>query len=490
MARNLLGSVATGDTVLAVAVGGSVEVQSDVQRGSGYALRCASDGQSDSYCTWQGWAATGVWAVLNVTVEWYRFYFLYKIKSVTDPQTMAVILATDGTCKMTLVLTAAGTIRVCDKNGATLATGATVLTADRWYCIEVKCGTGIAAPWALQIDEVAEVSGTSSLIGTQNGSLVTGIYQTLISETVEFYYDAIAGDAAAWPGSGYVNRLDVDGAGHYTVAEGTYEDVDDIPHNGDGDYITADAESQNQESVSLEASAAAGISGTILTVLAVTVQRDLGSASALCKALLRSGTTDLWTTAVRPNTTYKPLAILRVTDPADSQPWTLSKLADIEVGCEVSTHGAPARCTMMCALVEFRPAAAPAAADLIGLLTSKRKENGMFPPEMIGQNVKVAAGHVDTGQTTATIAIVAAGGTGVKNRVYIEGVTLGAAGYVTVCSATTPLLPKIMFPAKAMLPVGVLVEGAANEAINLIPVLDAAPGADVPCECAYYADTH
>lgn len=86
------------------------------------------------------------------------------------------------------------------------------------------------------------------------------------------------------------------------------------------------------------------------------------------------------------------------------------------------------------------------------------------------------SGSVTSGQTTATIAIAAAAGAGVKNRCFVEHISLAAAGYVTIGSASTVISNRFFFPIAGTYYVGQEYETAANEALNLLVTLDVAAG--------------
>jgi hypothetical protein len=101
---------------------------------------------------------------------------------------------------------------------------------------------------------------------------------------------------------------------------------------------------------------------------------------------------------------------------------------------------------------------------------------------------QLAAGSVGSGNTTVTIELLAAT-VGVKHRLWLDYLALGAAGHLTVQSNTAALTNKFPFSAKGTSYVGVLLEGVVGDALNVAAVLDAAaPGAGVPVEALFRHD--
>ncbi len=109
--------------------------------------------------------------------------------------------------------------------------------------------------------------------------------------------------------------------------------------------------------------------------------------------------------------------------------------------------------------------------------------------DLEGQNPSVAAGAIGSGNTTGSVEVLAAVAD-VKHRAFLECLSLGAAGSVTVKGGDTALSNKFLFAAKGTIYVGMLFEAAVNTAISLDGVLDAVPGADIPLEATYRYERH
>ena len=102
----------------------------------------------------------------------------------------------------------------------------------------------------------------------------------------------------------------------------------------------------------------------------------------------------------------------------------------------------------------------------------------------------VASGTITVGNTTAAITLRAAAGAGIKNRIFLELMAVGAAAAVLIKSGSTTISPPIFFAAKDTRYLGVWFESAVNEDLTMNVTLDsAAPAAGVGNGASYRFDT-
>ena len=232
------------------------------------------------------------------------------------------------------------------------STGTTVLTTGVWYRIEVYCGTGAAGSMEVRINGVSEISTTGNLGTVNSGDAAVGKYHNRSNQGVEFIYDDVWLDDAAYQGDFEVKRMVPDGDGNYTAWTGTYADVDEQPPDNDTSYIYSST-SGHAETITLQSASAAGISGTVHAVQAWAVIREASTVTSAVQVRMRSGSTDSDTTSRNFTTSYQFNCNQRATDPAGAA-WTLSALDSLEVGVENNAANT-IRCSYLAAMVAYTP---------------------------------------------------------------------------------------------------------------------------------------
>lgn len=254
-----------------------------------------------------------------------------------------------------------GNITLYNNEGATpslLGTGTTALALSTWYMIEGHFHTGNGAAtdtYEVKINGTVELTGTAQigLAGATWNQVYFGKTLNKNGQTVDFYYDDIAIDDAAYPGAGQVNILKPRAAGASaqwtTGTSSLFSAVNEVPPNGDTTYI-ADATSGDASSFAMDSSATGGVIGTITVVKTVAIGRDVSSTPSV-KVRLRNGTTNNDTTGANPGASYAVLARLDANDPNTAAAWASSGLDTIECGV-VSGASATARVTAIYAMVE------------------------------------------------------------------------------------------------------------------------------------------
>jgi len=365
MARLNIAGFETGDLTEFLSTSGTCSVNAVTKRTGGYSFR------SNPTTTAVGWgrlatvAASGAATPFNLATIWHRFYFLCHTAPLPglpeDPppsEEICEIRDTAAAVKFCVRIDSNRHLVAYAADGTTLlAQGTTVLALDTWYRIEINCATGNPAAYEVLINGVSELSGTGNVGTANNGYIYLGKVTDRNGQTVDFYYDDWTADDAAYPGAGQIEVMQPDGnsavyTGWTASAGDKYACVDEIPHNSDTDYIGSSTNAAAY-TATLESAANAGISGTINCVKSIGVQRKTGVQTNSVKVRLRSSTTDSDTSGVS-STAYVFCAKVFAVNPADSQAWETTDLDGIEVGV-VNGAAYAARCTMVCAMVDFRP---------------------------------------------------------------------------------------------------------------------------------------
>lgn len=359
MAIKNFAGVETGDLsdFSSTSTSGSATVSRDtgtVRTGEG-SLRVQATTTGSGYANLAGFGTGGQAANIGAADCHVRFYFRYATKPSSNTEEILHGLASSGSMSFSIRLDASGFLSLYNDSNTQLAIGATALSANTWYRIEVRVNGGSPYNYELKIDGTSEFSGSGSStdFGTSIGNLRFGKAVNRNSQTIDYYYDDLCVDDAAFPGIGATLRLDVDGAGSHTAWSGSYTDVDETPAGNDGDTTFVSSSTSGQKfSSAFESSSSAGISGTINGVKVVAVVRDEGGATSL-RVLARSGTTDSTTSANNdPGATYVGRTLLLLTDPNTGSAWTTGGLDGLEGGVQNNASVA-LRCTSITAYADF-----------------------------------------------------------------------------------------------------------------------------------------
>jgi hypothetical protein len=353
----------TGDGTELSAVSGTASIQNSTVRTGGYAVRANPTTTATGFVRVGAPAAGGNNTQYATATAYITFYFRYATKPASNSEPFFSAVDNLPNDKLSLRLNSSGNATVHNAAGTLIATGSTVLAVNTWYRIDVKVGTGGSGAWEVKINGVSEASGTASLGINDNSFILLGKHVNVNGQTVDFFYDDVWIDNAAFPtGEVAVQVMQPDGDGSSTDWTGAYTAVDELPHNSDTDFISTST-SGHVELVTLESAAAAGITGTVLAVKSIGIVRDEGGSSAF-NIRLRSGGTNSNTSNNDPGTNYSLRSKVNETDPATSAAWLLAALDSIEVGV-VANAAVAHRCTMLCAMVAYTPAAPGGGLDLL-----------------------------------------------------------------------------------------------------------------------------
>lgn len=353
----------TGDSSEANGSAGTFSIQSTTKRTGDYALQVNPTTTNTGHYRIATIAAFGANSVMNASDLYVRFY-LYIVTAPSADSEEFFSITNGVTNKISGRINSDRTIGLYDNLVSQLGSnGATVLSLNTWYLIEVLCGTGATANYELKINGVSELSGTGNLFTSNAQYLRLGKVNNRNGETVDFIYDDVSLSDSAYPGAGQVVRMDVDGNGTYTnwnATTTTWMAIDESPHDGDNEYASSTVNG-NMFSSTLESSSGVGISGTINVVKVVNIIREV-AAGGYNITFLRSGSTDSKNTAYGISGSYVANSRLLTVDPADSVAWTTADLDSVEIGAE-NDSDIEIRSTAQYLMVDFTPAASPPASS-------------------------------------------------------------------------------------------------------------------------------
>jgi hypothetical protein len=268
----------------------------------------------------------------------------------TGDEPIMRMLTSGAVNKIELRLTDTGLMRTYLAGTGTNVTGdgSTPIVAGSFYCIQWRVQShGSTGIYTVHVngDEEINTTGNTNLSGT--GRYEFGKTSNRNSNAVRYRWDNIVISNTAMPACDTtVARMDVDGDGAataWTIGAGAgsdFQNVDDVPHDGNTTYLLSTGVDGDASMVSLEAASAAGITGTIHAVkpyLAIRRDNTVGSTQGTIQLRLRSNTTnsDGVDSSVNPgvagNVDIRQLVF--ETDPATTAAWaSVSVLDSIQVG--------------------------------------------------------------------------------------------------------------------------------------------------------------
>lgn len=230
-----------------------------------------------------------------------------------------------------------GTLSVQRGGPSTLATSAALGLANNiWYYIELDytCHDSTGA-FELRVDGATVASGSG--VDTRNGG-TAGTPNTvqLVQQGSGYDFDDLycASGSTSFQGDcRVITSLPAsDGADTgWTPSTGTahYACVDEIPQNGDTDYVSASTSVKDTYGM-----AALGVTGTVRAVQTGAVARKDDAGSRSIKMVVRSGGTDYSGSTQALGTSYTGFWRVDPTDPGTAAAWTVSGVNAGEYGVE------------------------------------------------------------------------------------------------------------------------------------------------------------
>jgi hypothetical protein len=358
------------------AVSGTTAFSTTTIRTGSYALRVNPTTTNVGSARVQGQLADGTFSAWDAATVYVRFYFRYATAPASNSEEIFVAQdqATGG--KFFLRINSAGNLMAFASDGTTQSgsTGSSTLNAGTWYRIEAQVGTGLNANYEVRLNGNVELSGTNNLSFSNNGAVLFGKSVNRNGQTVDFFYDDIVVDDAAYPGPSEVKMLVPNAAGVFdtgadwrnnsgsscsgTANSATFAEVDEVPHNSDTDFICKTSASSSPLGVTfnVQDTGTVGITGTVKTLKSLGIFKKTVSPAVAMRLRLRSSTTNDDTTAGDVSTSYVNRAKLYATDPATSAAWTLSGVDGVQVGAVHDQNSArEGRATALYVMVDYTP---------------------------------------------------------------------------------------------------------------------------------------
>ena len=341
-------------------VSGTASIQTSNVRTGVYSLKCNPTTTGTGFCTLASTTGAGASSAANVVTAFCRFYFYYVTKPASSSE--EIFRARNvASLKGSVRIDSTGVLSFYDSTNTIVTTGSTVLSANTWYLIEVKVGTGASAAWEVKINGTSEISGTSNLLASNNTRWNFGKSVNSNGQSVEFYYDDLLVSDSAYPGAGECRIAVPNAIGTYQTATvgagaGHYQAVSEVPEDGDTSYLVSDGVATDAETETIQNHTASGANGTVNCVRSYIITKRDGGTNGSIKIRFRSNTTNSDGTAFATGASYSQNSLFYDTDPATSIAWTLSGLDTLQVGI-VENSANKSRITAAYAFMDTTPSA-------------------------------------------------------------------------------------------------------------------------------------
>lgn len=364
-------------TELNIASGTGMGVSNTTVRTGTYALRCNATGANAGYQPVETYAAAATITTFSAINTYATFYFRYATAPASGSEYMYATFSTVAALKFGIRLNSAGNLEIYDSTATIIGSaGATTLSANTWYRIDVYTGTGASASYQVQIDGVEEFVGTTAnLTAFNSGSIRLGKYVNVNSQTVDFFYDdVVVSDSSYIVGNPEVRVSKPTANGTTMVWTGgtggsDYQEVDEIPPS-DTDAVTSLTSGAPQDAqFAMQDTGTIGVSGTIKAVKICTRTRENTTATSSCnRVVIWSGASNTATTATNTNTTYTAGGLLRETDPDTSSAWTSSGVDAVQAGARENNNVAQRLGTVLMHVLSVPAGNAPATVKVMPTL--------------------------------------------------------------------------------------------------------------------------
>lgn len=337
-------------------------VTSPVRSGT-YALRTNPTTTGTGSVAIRGIASNGT--IMQNTLQSTDTYIQFYLRIATLPasgyeQVCTVTQFGSSSPKGWLAINSSGNLSVYDKDFSKIGSdGATSLSLNTWYQIRFYIGNGTTAGYSVYINGVLELSGTGDFVAADSGDVIFGKSSDRSGQTVDYYFDDVVIDNAAFPSTDLkVNVLKPTANGStMSWSNGTntsdYTQVDEIPIDST-DYVQSPTTGNpNIALFTMQSMATVGFNGNVKAIKGVAFSRENTSVTSAVKIRVRSGGTDSDSSTFNgSNTTYNGQSRLLLTDPATSAAWTTSGVNAIEVG-PVENNAVAQRCMSVLAMVLY-----------------------------------------------------------------------------------------------------------------------------------------
>lgn len=322
-------------------VGTSSTVQSAIKRSGDYALRTNPGAANSANYRIAYNAAAGNLVSIPVSALYVSFYFYYVAKASSADEPIAATLNGSAGLRLEVRLTSAGNLAVYDSTPTLVATGATVLSQNTWYRIDIQSNSGSPANYEVKINGTVELSGTANQTVSANFQVGLGKTNNRNSQAVDYYYDDVWIDSTDYAPSNYgIARLDPvsDDVNGWS---GTYADIDEAPVS-ETEYVSSTGGAAPMTATyNIEALTSVGIDtgSTIHLTKAFSWAADPSAVANTYSYGIVSGATTSTTNNFNSTATAAEISKLYVNDPNTSASWGRAGLEASKLRVSEGTTG-------------------------------------------------------------------------------------------------------------------------------------------------------
>lgn len=327
-------------------ISGTAEIQSTTKRTGAYAFRAYPSGGNSGNCRLPDFTPTGLNQTGTATVASYGcVYIKWAGKPASNSEEIIVLV---GTPNISIRLNSSAQLSLY--NGNSLLDSDTTVLDNNWHLIEWAIDS-VGDTQQVKLDGVVILTAAEAL-SSQNIGLALGKLTNWNGEGIDVYYDdwAFSIEEAPTPGECKIGvAIGAGAASGWPDGTGTtFEEVNDLPHTTDTDYIAANATRDNADHTFDMASASTiGVVGEILAVKTSTVSRTestSGSSNIAHRRLFNGEAFEL--TGIEDTTTYRLRSHIDEIDPSTGGgAITVADFDSIEVGMAANTIAQIQRCT-------------------------------------------------------------------------------------------------------------------------------------------------
>ena len=316
----------TGDLIEFVPNGG-VSVQGAVVRSGNHALRSQAVPGQVAYATLLGLTPDGSGGAA-LGIDDLHLSLWVRVAASSGRVRLAEVGGTSGATKLRLELEPDGRLST-EEHGLTRRFGQTVLAQDTWYHVRLRVGTGNATAVELLVNGAVEVFTESADTSSELAGRVHIGRSSSSGGASDLYFDDVIVAADAYPRNARVELLRSAIPGSSAGWSGSFAEVSDWPHDGDGSFRAAPMTGGSAFTCGLDS--AAGLSGDVLAVKALAVlRRGAGPVDSALRVVSGGATTD--TAAADSGPSYALRARVLIDDPATGGAWTLGAVDALQVG--------------------------------------------------------------------------------------------------------------------------------------------------------------
>lgn len=338
----------SGDESELLAAGGTRSVQTAIKRALGsYAFRVNPATTSSGYGTMGGINADGSLGDYSITKGIYSFYLYISSLPSSSEEDIFTILENTTTFHMNrLKLKSNGDISIFRDFSNLYGTIAAGLTTGQWYRIDYIYDSSAAThTYDFRVNGVSKGSGSYTGYGTNQGRCVLGKF--LDSNGVGYdvtFDDCIISNTNVYPTYSLLAAIP-SVAGTTSNFTGTVADIDEIPSNGDTDYLVKSSSTNQKTTVNIKDYNTTNFLNSTSEDLIVAVKghiivRKENSGDTVSTRCIVRRVNELTTSGRNIGTTYESLFKMQEVDPNDGTSFfTQTTYNAVEIGVSEANAG-------------------------------------------------------------------------------------------------------------------------------------------------------